>query len=156
MKPFRSVPKSISAFIAHVSKDDAEAFRYKAALEEKGFGTYLYETDSGPGDLFYTTISQQIGQAAFFCLLVTPSSRKARIVPRELGYALSVYERTQHYQPVIIPLYAEPLEMRARKNLPATFPVRDFHTNTPRQPFRLDQVRGFDRQAQPKRDSDEI
>jgi hypothetical protein len=150
------VQKCISTFISHNSEDNAEARYYEDLLQKAGFDAFQYGHGLGLGGQIVEEVRTHIEQCHFFLFIVSDYSMQSEWVQRELGLAIRQSELSKEAKPVIIPVFAEKAVWRKSNRRPATFPVRDFETGKPLEPFDLNDKRGIDRFANPDVDSGDV
>ncbi len=154
MRFVTSIQQHISIFISHSAENNDEAQHYEAILKGVGFSAFQYGHGLHPGEHIGEVVHDQISKCHFFLLLVSDHSLISPWVQRELGLAVALREQNRGYKPVIIPLYAKNAGWRASGKRPTTFITRDFKTGKKREPFDLS-VRGLDKYASPRADSDD-
>lgn len=148
--------KCISTFISHNAVDNGEARYFEDTLQQAGFSAFQYGHGLDPSRHITETVKAQIENCHFFLFIVSDYSMQSEWVQRELGLALRQREKNGGVKPVIIPVFAREAVWRRSNKRPIAFPVLDFETGGPREPFNLGEVRCLDRHANPDIDSPEV
>jgi TIR domain len=152
-RPLKSVHKHISTLISHSAVNNDEAQRYQKILQDGDFSAFQYGDSLLPGHPIANVLREKISKCHFFMLVISQHSLNSPWAQRELGLALSLQNERRSYRPIVIPLHAEKAAWRRTKSRSTLFPVRNFETGEPVQPFSLD-VRGWDKYCSPLADSD--
>lgn len=156
MRFLGSAQRYISSFISHSSRNYNEAEYYEGVLKEAGFSVFQYGEDLQLGSQVQGVVRDRISKCHFFFLVVSEHSLNSPWVQRELGLAVALQKQRKNFRPIIIPIYAHDAEWRTMGVRPRQFPMRDFETGEPCEAdFNLGEVRGVDKYANPKIDSDE-
>jgi hypothetical protein len=154
MRIVSGVQKQISIFISHSVENNDEAQYYETLLKNSGFSVFQYSHGLHYGRRLMV-VNDKIRECNFFILVVSDYSMKSKWVQRELGLALSLQRRNGGYRPIIIPLYAKHGRSWEREGRPECFATRNFDTGKSAEAFRLSDVRGMDKYANPIPDSDD-
>jgi hypothetical protein len=86
-------------FVSHVEEDAEVAVRVADALNEAGYSTWLYETDSVPGPSYLLQTSNAIEGSRAVIVLISPHSLGSNQVTAEVVRA---HESTRPFIPVLI------------------------------------------------------
>lgn len=102
-EPERS--QKVSAWLAYAREDKEFARRLRGDLTDAGIVVRTAESAINLGDSLEAMIAEEVSQADFFIIILSPNSVNRQWVLSELYYAMA--QRSEEGKPVIIPVVTE-------------------------------------------------